>query len=103
MATDMNPITNCKHEPGQFVPQVDRNRCEGKAACVQVCPVQVFAVRTLPVDQRAGLSIKGRLKGFVHQWQQAILVNPDACEGCGLCVKACAEGAIRLVRIHRPA
>ncbi len=85
------------------MPQVDRNRCEGKAACVQVCPVQVFAVQTLGRDQRAGLSIKGRVKGFVHQWQQAILVNPDACEGCGSCVKACPEGAIRLVRIHRPA
>ena len=67
------------------------------------CPVQVFAVQTLAMDQRAGLSIKGRVKGFVHQWQQAILVNPDACEGCGLCVKACPEGAIRLVRIQRPA
>ncbi len=97
----MSQNTSCKHAPAQFVPQVDRNRCEGKSACVQVCPVHVFSVQTLPVDQRAGISIKGRVKGFFHQWQQAILVNPDACQGCGLCVKACPENAIRLVRSAR--
>ena len=89
---------NCKHPPGQFVPLVDRNRCEGKAACVAVCPVNVLAVQTLPRDQRTGMSMKGRIKGYAHRWQQAILVNSGACESCGLCVKACPEDAIRLVR-----
>ena len=31
---------------------IDRNRCEGKADCVRVCPVGVFAVDTLPPAQR---------------------------------------------------
>ena len=90
--------TPCKHTPGQFVPLIDRIRCEGKAACVAVCPVHVFEVQTLPRDQRAGMSIKGWMKGYAHRWQQAILVNPNACDGCGLCVKACPEDSIRLVR-----
>ena len=97
----MTSPTECKHDPGAFRPVIDRNRCEGKAACVSVCPVAVFAVATLPTDQRAGLGLRGRIKGFAHGWQQALLVNPAACEACGLCVKACPEDAISLVRNQR--
>jgi NAD-dependent dihydropyrimidine dehydrogenase PreA subunit len=81
-----------------MIPVIDRNSCEGKADCVAVCPVSVFAVQTLPEDQRSGLSLKGKLKGMVHKWQQAALVNPDACEGCGLCVRSCPESAITLTK-----
>ena len=77
---------------------IDHNRCEGKADCVRVCPTGVFAVGTLPEAQRGGLSLKGKLKGFAHKWQQAILVQPGACEACGLCAKACPEHAITLAR-----
>lgn len=94
----MPTVETCTHEAGAFRPVIDRNRCEGKAACVRVCPVSVFTVGTLPQPQRAGLSVRGRLKGFAHRWQQALLVNPDACEACGLCVKACPEHAITLTR-----
>jgi NAD-dependent dihydropyrimidine dehydrogenase PreA subunit len=78
---------------------IDRNRCEGKAECVRVCPVSVFAVDTLPKKERSALSLKGKLKGFVHKWQQALLVNPGSCEACGLCVEACPEDAITLSRV----
>jgi 4Fe-4S ferredoxin len=90
--------TKCKREAGEFRPVIDRNRCEGKADCVRVCPMAVFTVGTLPQEQRAGLRLTGKLKGFVHKWQQAILTNPAACEACGLCVEACPEDAITLVR-----
>lgn len=88
----------CKAAPGVFAPRIDRNRCEGKAACRQLCPYEVFEVGTLPQDQRGALSLLGKLKGFAHRWQQALVVNPDACRACGLCVGACPEDAITLVR-----
>lgn len=91
--------TDCKSEPGRFVPVIDRSRCEGKAECVRVCPVSVFAVGTLEPGQRTGLGLRARLKGLAHRWQQAQLINPTACEACGLCVKACPERAIVLTRV----
>jgi len=89
---------NCKQEAGAMIPVIDRNRCEGKADCVAVCPVAVFAVETLPKPERKNLNVRGKMKGFFHGWQQAILVNPDACEACGLCVQSCPEKAITLVK-----
>jgi NAD-dependent dihydropyrimidine dehydrogenase PreA subunit len=89
---------SCADEAGRVVPRIDRNRCEGKAACVAVCPFGVFAVGTLSTHERAGLSVRGKLKGYVHRWQQALLVAPEACHACGLCVSACPEDAITLAR-----
>ena len=88
----------CKLPPGLMVPLIDRNRCEGKAACVGVCPRRVFTLGVLPPAERAGLSLRGKVKGLVHGWKQAFTPNASACEACGRCVEACPEGAIRLVR-----
>ena len=89
---------DCKFDAGILIPVIDRNSCEGKGPCVEVCPYDVFVLSVLPKDQRTGLSFKGKVKGFAHGWKQAELVNPDACHGCGLCVTACPEDAIKLAR-----
>jgi ferredoxin len=91
---------NCSNRTALRTPPQARNACEGKGDCVDVCPVGVFEVDTLPKAQRQGISLKGRLKGFAHRWQQALLVNPEACEACGLCVAACPEKALTLVRVQ---
>jgi NAD-dependent dihydropyrimidine dehydrogenase PreA subunit len=96
----MREQTNqCKYDPGQFKPVIDRNRCEGKNACVAVCPYGVFSPGTLAKDQRGGLTLVGKIKGFAHGWQQAFVVNPQSCRGCGLCVDACPESAITLTSV----
>lgn len=87
-----------KHPAGFLIPIVNPNRCEGKGPCVDVCPVDVFEMGTLAPDQRAGLTIKGKIKGFVHGWKQVHVVHPEARRACGLCVSVCPEHAITLAR-----
>jgi NAD-dependent dihydropyrimidine dehydrogenase PreA subunit len=89
---------SCRGAPGKIVPVIDRNRCEGKAACVAVCPCGVFEIRALSGDDRASLSLRGRLKAWAHGGRQAYVARPDDCHACGRCVPACPEGAISLGR-----
>lgn len=92
---------NCKQEPGLIVPRVDRNRCEGKEDCVRVCPYEVFEIRVLTPEQRSALPFVPRLKMLFHGNRQAFAVQEEQCHACGLCVAACPEKAITLVRSGR--
>lgn len=94
-----NAQTDCKRDAGEVAPVINRDRCEGKAACVDVCPYGVFVLGVLPVAERRSLSLRGKIKGFAHGWKQAFAVNADACHACGLCVAACPETAIVLRRV----
>lgn len=89
----------CKQAPGDYAPVINRNRCEGKADCVAVCPKQVFAIAVLSELERSALSFRGKIKGVVHGWKQAHTPNLAACEACGLCVQSCPEKAITLKRV----
>jgi 4Fe-4S ferredoxin len=91
----------CNDVSGRVAPVVDRNRCEGKAACVRVCPYDVFAMAKLTSAQRRELSLVGRVKAWVHGGTQAVVVNGAACHACRLCIKACPEQALALAPIPR--
>jgi len=90
------PSNNCQDTPGNMQPVINRNRCEAQADCVRVCPFDVFEIQPLTDDDRAGLSLRGRLKAWAHGGRQAYAVNAAACHACGLCVDACPERAITL-------
>jgi len=88
--------TDCGNAAGTMVPVIDPGRCEAKAECVKVCPYHVFEIRTLTTEERAELSLLGRLKAWAHGNKRALAVRAEACHACGLCVKACPEQAITL-------
>jgi 4Fe-4S ferredoxin len=92
--------SDCRGEPGKVAPAVDRNRCEGKEDCVRVCPYDVFEVRVLDAEDRASLSLFGKLKAWAHGNRQAYVVRPQDCHACQLCIEACPEDALRLAPVR---
>jgi len=96
------PGEKCGAEPGAFLPRIDRNSCEGKKDCVEVCPYDVFEVRRIDDHDFAGLSFLGKMKSRAHGRQTAYTPHADLCQACGLCVVACPEKAITLVANPSP-
>jgi NAD-dependent dihydropyrimidine dehydrogenase PreA subunit len=94
----MSTATDCKQAPGIVAPEIDRRRCEGKEDCVEICPYDVFDIRTLTRNERRALPFFARLKAAAHGNRQAFAVRAELCHACGLCVQACPESAIRLVK-----
>jgi NAD-dependent dihydropyrimidine dehydrogenase PreA subunit len=92
------PGEECRAEPGRFAPRVDRARCEGKRDCVDVCPYDVFEVRRIADADFEQLGFMARLKSRVHGRLTAYTPKADQCRACGLCVVACPEHAITLVK-----
>jgi len=88
----------CKQQPGVIMPVVDLKRCEGKGDCLDVCPENVFEIRRIDEGDYANLGVMNRFKLRVHGMKVAYTPNADACRACGLCVTACPEHAIKLVR-----
>jgi 4Fe-4S ferredoxin len=90
--------SECRAEPGEFVPVVNRSKCEGKEDCVRVCPYDVFEVRRIDDADFAALGWLGKLKSVAHGRQTAYTPRASACQSCGKCVEACPEKAIKLAR-----
>jgi 4Fe-4S ferredoxin len=88
----------CKAPPGAYVPRVDRAKCEGKADCAEVCPYDVFKVRRMDDRDFEALGFVAKLKSRAHGRKTAYTPKEDLCQACGLCVVACPEKAITLVR-----
>jgi len=72
--------TECRAEPGEFGPVVDRGKCEGKAECVDVCPFNVFEVRRIDDADFARLGVFGKLKSMAHGRKTAYMPRASACQ-----------------------
>ncbi|MFT3776571.1 MAG: 4Fe-4S binding protein [Minicystis sp.] len=92
------PGEECRAEAGTYTPRVNRSKCEGKDDCVEVCPYDVFEVRRMDDADFAQLGFFAQLKSRAHKRQTAYTPGADRCKACGLCVVACPEKAITLVR-----
>ena len=88
----------CKQPAGTVRPVVDFTRCEAKGPCAEVCPYDVFEIRTIDRADYAKLGLMAKLKNRVHGGRVSYTPRADQCRACGLCVKACPEHAIRLVK-----
>jgi NAD-dependent dihydropyrimidine dehydrogenase PreA subunit len=97
-ANPNRPGEACKAPPGAYEPVIDHARCEGKGDCVEVCPYDVFEVAPIAAADYRALPWPSRLKVRVHGMKSAYTPRADLCLACGLCVVACPERAIRLVR-----
>jgi len=104
IATSVGSRTpECRAEPGEFVPAIDRARCEGKGECTRVCPFNVFEVRRIDDADFARLTWLGKLKSAAHGRRTAYTPMASACQACGKCVEACPEKAITLTRVEEKA
>ena len=92
----------CRPDAGDLAPVIDLARCEGKADCLRVCPYDVFEVRVATSTERQSLSLLAQFKSLAHGHKKAFAIRADQCHACGLCVAACPETAIRLLKV-RPA
>ena len=93
-----SPSAECRAEPGELVPEINRSKCEGKADCVRVCPYDVFEVRRIDDADFAELGVLAKLKSVAHGRKTAYTPRASACQACGKCVTACPEKAIKLAR-----
>ncbi len=96
------PGETCRAAPAAYAPRIDRAKCEGKRDCVEVCPYDVFEVRRIDDADYAALGVLGKLKSLAHKRQTAYTPGESRCQACGLCVVACPEKAITLVRHGAP-
>jgi 4Fe-4S ferredoxin len=91
-----NKMKDCKHPPNHILPVVNLSKCEGKGPCIQVCPYDVFKMKSIFTSQFLSLNAIGKIKTLVHGNNKAFAVNADKCLGCGLCITACPQKAIKL-------
>lgn len=91
----------CRQPAGKLKPIVDPAKCEAKAACDAICPVNVFEIVRIPRETFQSLPVVAKLKVWAHGMKTAATPNASACLGCALCVQACPEAAIRLVASDR--
>lgn len=97
--TVASALDQCEEIAGKWRVLIDRNRCEGKEKCAQVCPEGVFSIRRL-TDEEFNTHVKGflpRLKVRAHGRRQAFADNEQDCRNCLRCVAACPEDAIQVV------
>lgn len=81
-----------------YIPVVDMDKCIGCGKCSKVCPMDAISVKNHEVitNNDGGIHIR-KDDSVIHNKKHAE-VNKELCLGCGVCVKNCPVGAIKLER-----
>ena len=93
----MNIGRNTKKQ-NSFIPEIDLNKCESDGICVKSCLFKVFEMNLISDRQFSKLSLIGKIKTLFHGRNKAIVIYPYQCTGCGVCIIACPEKAIKLIK-----
>lgn len=72
---------------------VDREKCKACGKCIAVCPKNIISL--VPKKARTMVACSSTDKGPV-----AMKACTAACIGCGICVKNCPAGAVRVENFH---
>jgi Na+-translocating ferredoxin:NAD+ oxidoreductase RNF subunit RnfB len=65
-----------------YLPEIDREQCNGCTKCVQVCPVEAVGMVSANDPE--------------HPKRRLARLDEEMCLGCGVCVRNCGRGAIEL-------
>ena len=72
---------------------VDKEKCKACSKCIAVCPKNLISL--VPKSAKIAVSCKSTDKGPVTMKACSV-----GCIGCGLCVKACENGAVSVSDFH---
>lgn len=82
---------------------INKSSCDGCGTCVEVCPQNVFELRTISQELYKSLSLPGKLKVRIKGNTKSFEVHPEACVSCGRCEELCHERAIKVTKLHKRA
>lgn len=93
-----------RHRPHTAAQRADSSVSRGTGGSLsgsfttRILDDDVLEVRRIDDADFAKLGVLGKLKSLAHGRKTAYTPRASACEGCGKCVEACPEKAIKLVR-----
>ncbi|MDR3295337.1 MAG: CoB--CoM heterodisulfide reductase iron-sulfur subunit A family protein [Clostridiales Family XIII bacterium] len=79
-------LNKSEMETSPMISAVERDKCSGCGACVNICPYTAISLQE--IDDRLGAR---RIK------REVASVNAGLCQGCGACTSACRTGALDLL------
>ena len=67
--------SHCDEVSGKLMPIVNFNSCAAKRDCVEVCPFDVFEMRPITKEDKAQLSLKGKIKTFFLATKPTLIIQ----------------------------